>query len=299
MAWIEFHASKVKKLNKFHRLRKEMGWSVIECLGFLGLLWGEVIEVCESGDVTGWSTDYIAEITGLNDSVALRVWEALNTYGWIDTGSNGVKLIHDWLDYAGLFLTRKYSSSDRDFLVKIWALHGRVYGNPSYCNSKRTVSEHTLPNLTIKRYGHSDSLSRGEKEQKNPTPVPKTPPQMESFERFWKAYPRKVAKPAAQKAFSKVSGEIEQILTGLELAKKTNALNWAKENGAYIPHPATWLNQRRWEDELANGTPKPNYWSTVKLHPYASQPVRDSSADRACGRPSEDGITVDGIRSEG
>ena len=34
-----------------------------------------------------------------------------------------------------------------------------------------------------------------------------------------------------------------------ELERQRNAYHWGKENWKFIPHPATWLNQRRWEDE--------------------------------------------------
>ena len=33
---------------------------------------------------------------------------------------------------------------------------------------------------------------------------------------------------------------------------------WTKNNGQFIPYPSTWLNQKRWEDELNN--PKVPKW---------------------------------------
>lgn len=70
------------------------------------------------------------------------------------------------------------------------------------------------------------------------------------FDRFWDAYPRRVAKQDAAKAFAKVRADealIEQILAALERAKHSRA--WLKEGGRYIPNPATWLNGKRWLDE--------------------------------------------------
>jgi hypothetical protein len=61
------------------------------------------------------------------------------------------------------------------------------------------------------------------------------------FSEFWKAYPKKVAKPAAQKAWSKCAGESEAILADLKRRI------WPDPQ--FIPNPATYLNQRRWEDE--------------------------------------------------
>lgn len=68
------------------------------------------------------------------------------------------------------------------------------------------------------------------------------------FEAFWNAYPRKIGKGAAEKAFKKaIFNRIEDLLEAIERQKKT--AQWKKENGQFIPHPATWLNQKRWLDE--------------------------------------------------
>ena len=69
------------------------------------------------------------------------------------------------------------------------------------------------------------------------------------FALFWQAYPKKVAKPSAIKAFKAVKlkdGEIDSILTDIETRKESD--DWIKQDGKYIPLPATYLNNRRWED---------------------------------------------------
>lgn len=71
-----------------------------------------------------------------------------------------------------------------------------------------------------------------------------------AFEAFYAAYPRKVAKPEARKAWNKLAlqnGAVEKLLAALETVKLTE--QWQKNGGQFIPHPATWLNQRRFEDE--------------------------------------------------
>ena len=70
------------------------------------------------------------------------------------------------------------------------------------------------------------------------------------FDRFWAAYPKKVAKPEARKRFEKISPDEETLalmLAAIERAKQSE--QWAKDGGQFIPHPATWLNRRQWEDE--------------------------------------------------
>lgn len=71
------------------------------------------------------------------------------------------------------------------------------------------------------------------------------------FELFWKAYPKKTAKKAAWAAFSKVKPDtdlFERIMAAIGKAKTTE--QWQRENGRFIPNPATWLNQGRWDDEI-------------------------------------------------
>ena len=73
----------------------------------------------------------------------------------------------------------------------------------------------------------------------------------ERFDRFWKVYPKKVGKGAAEKSFLKLKPSedlMKTMIQAVEAAKQTR--QWQRDGGQYIPNPATWLNQRRWEDEL-------------------------------------------------
>lgn len=70
----------------------------------------------------------------------------------------------------------------------------------------------------------------------------------DAFETFWKAYPRKVGKDAARRAFAKVKVPVETLVAAVEAQKSSP--QWTKDNGQFIPNPATWLNQGRWEDEV-------------------------------------------------
>lgn len=74
------------------------------------------------------------------------------------------------------------------------------------------------------------------------------------FARFWAVYPRKEAKQTALKAFTKINPDealLETMLSAIARFKET--AQWQEDGGQYIPHPATWLNQRRWEDEPPKG----------------------------------------------
>ena len=72
-------------------------------------------------------------------------------------------------------------------------------------------------------------------------PVPHEPP---GFQEFWLAYPRKVAKGAARAAFA-VAIRKTTLETMLAAIVRTQ---WSADP-QFIPHPATWLRQERWDDE--------------------------------------------------
>ena len=75
--------------------------------------------------------------------------------------------------------------------------------------------------------------------------------QEKQFDKFWQAYPKKVSKKEAQKSWKKINPSLElfeKILKALEMVKQTE--QWKKDNGKYVPYPATWLNQERWTDEI-------------------------------------------------
>lgn len=88
---------------------------------------------------------------------------------------------------------------------------------------------------------------------------------MECFEEFWQQYPRKVAKRAAQKAWLKMSHQERQDAIQ---AVKNHKRYWTIKSTAseFMPHPATWLNQARWEDELdmTHHEKAVNWWATEK-----------------------------------
>jgi uncharacterized protein YdaU (DUF1376 family) len=70
------------------------------------------------------------------------------------------------------------------------------------------------------------------------------------FSAFWAAYPRKVGKDAAFRAFQKHAPTAALVDTMLRaLTRQRQTVQWQKDDGQFIPHPATWLNQGRWQDE--------------------------------------------------
>lgn len=71
---------------------------------------------------------------------------------------------------------------------------------------------------------------------------------MIDFDAFWQAYPRKVAKLEAIKAWRQMTREYDpsEIVAGLH----RNLASLARRERQFIPHPASWLRAGRWMDEV-------------------------------------------------
>lgn len=71
----------------------------------------------------------------------------------------------------------------------------------------------------------------------------------DDFDRFWRAYPLRTGKGKARDAFLKARKRttLEAMLAAL--AWQVTQPKWIEDDGRFIPHPSTWLNQERWDDE--------------------------------------------------
>jgi len=195
---------------KLKLLCEELKISRPTAIGHLHLLWWWTLDNRENGDLSGLFDRDIAVACDWEKDPKLLI-EALHKTQWMHDYK-----IKDWTDYAGRLLKdrerlRKWRKSNSEMLHETFQKQGE----------KRL----TIPNLTI--------------------------PLKEMFERFYSEYPKKQGKASALKAFLKLSPNDEllaEILMGVK--KWSNTDNWKKENGQYIPMPSTFLNGRRWEDEV-------------------------------------------------
>lgn len=71
------------------------------------------------------------------------------------------------------------------------------------------------------------------------------------FEIVWAVYPKKVGKGEAWKSWCKLkpSRALQDIIFKA-IGEARKSLEWTKDNGQYVPNFSTWLNQKRWDDEL-------------------------------------------------
>lgn len=127
---------------------------------------------------------------------------------------------------------------------------GKLGGRP-----KRTQTETETESVSESEPNRNPNHSQTPEERNTP-PNPRKRGQVSEFppgfDAFWTAYPRKQAKTPAAKAFARLRADDALLTTMLEaLARHAASADWRKDGGKFIPYPATWLNDRRWEDEAA------------------------------------------------
>jgi len=104
-----------------------------------------------------------------------------------------------------------------------------------------TLAEPTLDNRTPKK-------ERVSKKDKNTKSNSKNTMTDEHFDEFWEQYPRKVGKQKCKNKFLRLSvDKFDKIMSALEEQKDTD--QWKRNDGQFVPHPTTWINQGRWEDD--------------------------------------------------
>lgn len=163
------------------------------------------------------------------------------------------------LEDAGLI--RRYTVGGKPFLqVLTWEHHQQIrakvsrYPGPENADmiSDDIKCDHMISDDIKCNQMISDDIKCARNPiQSNPNPNPNPGERARArFAAFWDAYPKKVGKGAAEKAFERchVTDELlRRMLDAIASAKQT--AQWRDENGRFIPNPATWLNQKRWDDD--------------------------------------------------
>lgn len=108
---------------------------------------------------------------------------------------------------------------------------------------KQNATKKTKVNKTHK---DNDKDNDNDKDINNISPRP--PDTDRRFEKFWSVYPRHEGKQDARKAFDKLKVDNALLETMVNaILKQKQSDQWSEPR--YIPHPSTWLNGHRWEDE--------------------------------------------------
>lgn len=176
-----------------------------------------------------------------------------------------------------------YEVDGKPFLqMKTWERHQQIRAKKSKYPSHESgniVSDSTCKQMIAEDSKCPRNPIQSESESES-NPKDARAALKESFDVFWAAYPRHTGKQDAYKAFVKLKPDealMQAILAGIE--KQKQSAQWTKDGGQFIPHPATWLNGCRWEDE----TPKVvQIGKTVSAQQYAQRQYSESELEGRC-----------------
>ena len=149
------------------------------------------------------------------------------------------------LEEAGQFLT-PHNWAARQYVDATNAQRQQRFRDKKRTQNEDVTNSNAVTSVTITALDtDTDTDTDSEKKKIKNTRSPKLAET--SFSEFWNLYPRKTAKGAAEKAWLKAiqQADAQTILAGLRSSKFSS-------DPQYIPHPATWLSQRRWEDTPAS-----------------------------------------------
>jgi len=89
-------------------------------------------------------------------------------------------------------------------------------------------------------------------------PQKRDPHMVKLFEEFWALYPKKKAKAYTFPIWMNLNPKLApKIIEDVKLRRATDK-QWLKDGGEYVPHPSTYLHQKRWEDDITTVGPGPN-----------------------------------------
>jgi len=140
MAWIESH-QELERHPKRISLGSLMGWDKYQTVGRLHAFWWWCVDYALDGDLSKFNDEQLAEAVGLDSSQAKQFVEAMVKSGWIDREPDF--RVHDWWDYVGNFLQRKYKSSPG-----AWKKIKDKYYQTTDKRSSKLPTNSGAPNLT-------------------------------------------------------------------------------------------------------------------------------------------------------
>jgi len=129
--------------------------------------------------------------------------------------------------------------------------------NPGHCDiGIIDVDQQVTSKLTSKRpVSEKKKIIPPNDISNPPSEKEKTDKDNDQFDIFWECYPRKQGKKKALISWGKIkfNGQlkVDQII---ESVKQHMLLEWNDKSDEFIPYPATYLHQERWNDELTVNT---------------------------------------------
>lgn len=250
------HPKTARLADKLKLTSKDTSPNVVAA-GMLVSLWTWAIQNAHTGDLSDCSDRAIADAARFRRKPEAFV-NALVECGWLDADRH----LHDWEEYThqlierierGRKQTKARVQRYRNKNVTPVEQPGNAPCNAS-CNVTVTpCNAPTLPNLTL------PTISNRGNKTVDGTPTPQeapTPFDGKSFTAFWDAYPCKIDRESAWKAWSALRpapDTVTAILAALEKWKISEG--WKEKGGKYIPHAATFLSKGYWQSPPTAAAP--------------------------------------------
>jgi hypothetical protein len=202
-------------------IARRLGLDIDTVVGKLIRVWRWADRVTSDGRILSADCPFIDDLVRCLD-FAMAMKEA----GWL-TIEGGAVSIPNFERHNGKCAKRRALESERKkHIRKTSAIRPETVRTPS---------------------GH---IADQRREEKSNTPY--SPP-LAGFAEFYAAFPKRRDKDKARAAWNKLNPDPELRATIMAAVDAWSlADDWTKENGKYVPYPATWLNGRRWNDELPN-----------------------------------------------
>jgi len=183
------------------------------------LLYGEITALCNQEGYCWAGNQYFADLYGVSKT-SISAW------------------IGNLKEAGHITVQMNYKEGSKHILNRYIRLLGEgIQDNlpPSIRNLTDPIQENFVDNNTI-----------------NNT-VNTTVNNVDDFDLFWKFYPRKAGKDAARKAWEKLRPEIPIMkMIADNVRERVEKGEWRKDNQSFILHASTYLNQKRWEDEVVD-----------------------------------------------
>lgn len=135
-------------------------------------------------------------------------------------------------------------------LVVLYEAEGKVYAEIPSFTKHQIINNREAESIIPARVKHASTTRESGKEGRKGKEGNDASSHASLFETFWETYPKKVGKDAARKAFEKRKPDeplLEKMLSAIRLQVQSD--QWTRDGGEFIPHPSTWLNQGRFDDE--------------------------------------------------
>lgn len=251
MAWIQVHQT-LKDHRKLFDAADELEISPPHMMGLLISFWLWALDNAPTGNLEGITPRMISRAAQW-DGPAEKLTAALIRAGWLDEKDGGVLEIHDWYEYAGKLIDQRQAEKERSQRRRAAAAasSGRTDGD-----QQTTAGQ--------PKEGRRKAAGRVDQSRVDKTRDDITPPSPSAegddggkkdiiearFTEFWSAYPKKVGKQYALKAWKRIKPDADlhdRIMRAVDAQKRSE--QWRRENGRYIPNPATWINGGYWDNE--------------------------------------------------